>query len=121
MTIYVLCGIDEYQQDSFSVVDQRSKVKGFYRDSNEIYQQMNTNINTASCDLLSYANIASNFETLKPMLYLHTFSGIILDSEKMENAMRDLTQLSRQEYEGNEKESARIDKFKNDYPKNRVI
>lgn len=55
------------------------------------------------------------------MLYLHTFSGIILDREKTKNAMRDLTQFSRQEYEGNEKELARIDKFENDCPKNRVI
>ena len=83
LTIEILCDTDEYQPDSFSVVDQRSKLKGFYRDINEIYRQMNVDINIVSRDLLSYVNISPNSETLEPMfIYTHLLTEIILDSDK---------------------------------------
>lgn len=54
-------------------------------------------------------------------IYTHFLSEIILDSEGTENAMKELIQFYRQEYEGNEEESARIEEFENNYQKTRAI
>ena len=122
LAIYVLSDTDEDPQNSPPANDQPSKVKGFYRDINEIYQQMNADINTVSRDLVSYVNITSNSETLEPMfIYTYLLGEIILDSEETENAMKELIQFSRQEYQDNEEELARIEEFENDYQKARAI
>ena len=57
-----------------------------------------------------------------PCLSTHIyFCGIVLDTEETENAMKDLIQFSRQEYDANEEELARIDEVEHDYPKNPAI
>ena len=119
--VYILSDNDEDEENPLPV-DQQSKARGFYRDINEIYQQMQLDINVVSRDLISYVNISSNSNTLEPMfIYTHLISEIILDSEETENAMKELVQFSRQEYDGNEEELARIEEFENDYQKHRAI
>lgn len=123
LAIYVLSDTDKEEEEPVSrELDQQSKIKGFYRDINEIYEQMHIDINVVSRDLVSYVNIASNSETLEPMfIYTHLLSEIILDNDETENAMKEIIQFSRQEYEGNDEELARIEEFENDYQKNRAI
>lgn len=121
LTIYTLLDNEEDEPNPLPV-DQQSKVKGFYRDINEMYQQMQVDINVVSRDLISYVNVSTNSNTLEPMLICtYLINEIILDSEETENALKELVQFSRQEYDGNEEELARIEEFENDYQKNRAI
>jgi hypothetical protein len=117
-TIYILT---ENEEDS-SLLNKQSKIKGYYNDINEIYQQMSIDINLVTRYLIAYMNISSNATTPDPMfVYSQLISEIILDSEETETAMKELVNFSRQEYEGNEDELICIDEFENDYQKHRAI
>jgi hypothetical protein len=118
-TIYILLESDE---DSTLLLNKQSKIKGYYTDMNDIYQQMSIDINIVTRDLIVYMNISANSTTPDPMfIYSQLISEIILDSEETETAMKELVSFSRQEYEGNEEELIRIDEFENDYQKTRAI
>ncbi len=115
-TIYILSENEEYQQN------QQSKIKGFYKDINEIYQQMSIDINLITRDLIAYMNISSNSNTLDPMfIYSYLISEIILDTEETECAMKELINFCRQEYDGNQIELSIIDEFENEYQKHRAV
>ncbi len=117
-TIYIL---SDNEQNSSLLIEQR-KVKGFYNNINEIYQQMSNDINVVTRDLIAYMNISSNSTIPDPMfIYSYLISEIILDSEETEYALKDLINFSRQEYDGNQEELLIIDEFENDYQKNRAI
>ncbi len=119
MTIYILC---EDDQDKQIISNKRSKIKGFYTNINEIYQQISIDITEITRDLIAYMNISPNSTTPDPVfIYCQLISEIILDSEETEYAMKELINFSRQEYDGNQEELSIIDEFENDYDKNRAI
>jgi hypothetical protein len=119
LTIYILC---EDDQDKQIISNKQSKIKGFYTNINEIYQQISIDITEITRDLIAYMNISPNSTTLDPVfIYSQLISEIILDSEETEYAMKELINFSRQEYDGNQEELSIIDEFENDYDKNRAI
>jgi len=120
-TIYILSENEQDQQNSL-LLNNQSKIKGFYTNINEIYKQMSIDINLVTRDLVSYTNISSNATTPDPVfIYSQLISEIILDNEESEYAMKELIHFSRQEYDGNQEELSTIDEFENDYQKDRAI
>lgn len=117
-TIYILT---ENEENSLQI-NNSTKIKGFYNDINEIYNEISNDINLISRDLIAYMNISSNATTLDPMfIYSYLINEIILDNEETEFALKDLINFSREEYEGNEVELAIIHEFENDYHQDRAI
>ncbi|CAF2521622.1 unnamed protein product [Rotaria sp. Silwood2] len=118
-TIYILC---ENNQNKQNILNQKSKIKGFYIDINEIYKQMSIDINEITRDLIAYMNISSSSSTPDPMfIYSQLINEIVLDNDETEYAMKELVNFARQEYDGNQQELTIIDEFENDYDKNRAI
>ncbi|CAF3533517.1 unnamed protein product [Rotaria sp. Silwood1] len=118
-TIYILC---ENNQNKQNFNYQKTKIKGFYNNINDIYQQMSIDINEVTRDLIAYMNLSSNSSTPDPMfIYSQLISEIILDNDETEYAMKELINFARQEYDGNEQELSIIDEFENDYDKSRAI
>ena len=114
LNIYILSD-DEEEQESASPTSKRSKLKG-------VYQEISIEINLVTRDLVTYVNISPNSSTLDPtFIYSQLMSEIILDKDEIDNAMKDLINFAREEYEGNDQELLLIDEFENDYQKDRAI
>ncbi|CAF3484833.1 unnamed protein product [Adineta steineri] len=109
-------------QDQQIQLNKHLKIKGFYRNANEIYQQISKDITEVTRDLIAYMNISSNTTTPDPMfIYSQLISQIILDREETDCAMKELVNFSRQEYDGNDEELSIIDEFESDYEESRAI
>ncbi|UJR29254.1 hypothetical protein I4U23_010468 [Adineta vaga] len=118
-TIYIL---NENHLNEQNNLDKNSKIKGYYVDINEIYQQISYDISIVTRDLIAYMNISSTSSVADPMfVYSQLISEVILDNDETELALKELINFSRQEYEGNDVELAIIDEFENDYDQNRAI
>ncbi|CAF3490799.1 unnamed protein product [Rotaria sp. Silwood1] len=117
-TMYILCENDDEINSSW----QQLKVKGVYKNLNDIYEQISKDIQKIIHDLIIYINLSSNSAQLdETYIYGKLLSEIILDKNESQNDLQELINFSRQEYDGNDEELNIIDEFEKNYKKNQAI
>ena len=117
-SIYILTN-KEHRDD---LIDNNSKIRGYYTDIKELYQPISTDINKLTRDLIVYLNTSSYSSKMEPViLYYLLLNEIILDKTDIKNSLTNLIKFSRKEYEENDDELKLIDEFENTYKKEDAI
>ena len=121
LTIYIVCE----NENDINLSFQQSKIKGLYKDFNDIHEQLSKDINKMARDLIIYTKLSSKAISLPPIfVYIQLLREIILDQKEHKNNLAELIDFSRQEYDGNDEELKIIDEFETNYKKkssNRLV
>ena len=118
LNIYLLTSSD----DSPSSPSSSSKVQGSYSNIDPIVEQMSEDIQVITRDLITYTQISSTASD-GDATFLHSrlINEVILKNEGVDNALKELVDFARDEYEGNDAELRLIEEFQSDYQSDRAI
>lgn len=115
LNIYLLESSDDSSSSSL-------KVRGSYSSIDPIVERMTDDINVITRDLITYTQISSTASD-GDATFLHSrlINEVILKNEGVDNALKELIDFARDEYEGNDEELRLIDEFQSDYQPERAI
>jgi hypothetical protein len=119
-TIYILCQTED-QADSWST--NQPKIRGIYTDIDDIIEQIKHDIEKDEENLLTFTHTLATADIKgEPSFIINQIiKEILLDSDEMNDARKELIDFCRIEYKDNDEQLKSIQQFQNEYRKENVL
>lgn len=118
--VYIFCETKE-QIDNWS--RNESKIRGIHTDINQIIEQIKFDIENDEENLLTFTCMSTTANTKGGLSFIinQILKEILLDSDEMNEAKKELIDFSRSEYADNVEQLKFIQQFENGYRKDNIL